>query len=324
MKEGLLTELGGAVNLIVHTVLPVLTLFVMFVMILRAYLAQDRSPGGASSMAGGGPGGSADLARVFGEAVKTARSLVIRPVQELLGAVDKFGGHPTGVRRVDWPLCGRCTEPLTFVGQLRVGKGKPIEHPADGLLQIFVCSARASGRDGAPCDSADPSRGAAHVRFHPLGRDDVVLGEDSWERDLLASAVKKNVGEPRGASSVKMGGLEKIGKEGRRFYPYLARQYAVTAVELRPSVQLPPKPTAEELALWSATVQELRVQVGGHPAWTRGAPQHACACGAPMEPLMQLDPFDEVLTVPVAARMTVLGCARRCGPRSFALMWQAP
>jgi hypothetical protein len=327
VKEGLFSELAGSVNLIVHTVLPMLTLFVIFVMILRAYLAQDRSLGPASSMGGSASsaaGGSADYARVFGEGVRTARALVIRPVQELLGAVDKFGGHPTGVRRVEWPHCGRCTEAMTFVGQLRVGKAKLIEYPTDGLLQIFVCSARAAGRDALPCDSSDPSRGAGRVRFQPLGHDDIVLGEDTWERDLLASAVKKNVSEPRGANSVKMGGLEKVGKEARRFYPYLARQYAVVSVELRPSVLLPPRPTAEQLALWSATVQELQVQVGGHPAWTRGEPKHACTCGARMEPLMQLDPFDEVLTVPVAARMTVLGCPKRCGPESFALMWQAP
>lgn len=323
MNEGLFGELAGSVNLIVHTVLPGLTVFVMFALVMRAYVAQDRSPGSSSSLPVGTTS-PADLGRSFGEAsVRHAKCLVVQPVQELLGGVDKFGGHPTGVRRADWPRCDRCGEPLTFLAQLRAGPGRLIEYPADGLLQVFVCSSRAA-RDAAPCASSDPARGASRVRVMPLAPGDVILGEDTWERDLLASAVRKNLDAPRGAGTLKLGGLEKAGRDGRRYYPYLARQYAVVSVELRPTVQLPPKPTAEQLALWTAAVQDLRVQIGGFPAWTRGPIEHACACGARMEPLFQMDPFDEVLTVPVAARMTVLGCPRRCAPASFALAWQAP
>ena len=322
MNPGLGTELSGSVQLIVTTVLPALAVLVLLALLARGLLSQDMTPSAPAAAPGSATAGT--LAQVFGpEHVAIARSLVVQPVQELLGTVDKFGGHPTGVRREHWPKCAQCGEPLTFVGQLRAGPAAHIPYPTEGLLQMFACSARAPRGGGGACDSSDPRRGAARVRFAPLLPTDVTLGEDAWERESLAGAVRRNTAEERGGR-LQLAGIEKVGRDGRVYFPYLARQYAVVSVELLPSVRLPLKPTSLQVALWTNACTRLRVQVGGHYAWSRREPDDKCGCGAPFETVLQLDPLDEVLTIPVAARITVQACAARHAPDAFRLFWQAP
>lgn len=313
-------QLSSAVQLIVNVILPALCVLVMGALFLRGILPQEGVPP-APAPPGAAPT-PATLSAIFGdENVRTAKSLVVRPVQELLGAVDKFGGHPTGVTREAWPRCGSCGEPLTFVCQLRAGEGQHIPYPSTGLLQVYICSARTKDNTRI-CNTADPSARASYARFVPTGSDDVTLGEDSWERETLATAVKRNESEPRGGT-LKLAGVEKVGKDGRLYYPYLARQYAVISVELQPSVRMPRQPTGTQIALWTATMTALNVQVGGFPSWSRTPPQDRCSCGADYDVVLQLDPFDEILKVPVGARITVQACALRHDPEAFRLLWQA-
>lgn len=322
MNPELHGQLSDAVQLIIHTILPALSVLVLAALVARAMLSQESAPSTAAFPASAAS--PATLEHVFGaENVRIARSLVVEAVQELLGEVDKFGGHPTGVTRAEWPRCGACGEPLTFVCQLRAGEKQRVTYPREGLLQVFVCSARSLEGRGGECDTADPRRGASHVRFVPMGADDVTLGEDAWERDVLASAVRRNTGEPRGGT-LRLSGVEKVGRDGRLYYPYLARQYAVVSVELQPSVRLPRDPTGQQVLLWTAACTALRVQVGGFPAWLRGEPRDGCSCGAGWEVVLEMDPFDEVLRIPVAARITVQACAARHGAGAFRLFWQAP
>ena len=322
MNPELPGQLSSAVQLIVHTILPALSVLVLAALFIRGLLPQETAaPASAPSATALTP---ATLAQVFGdENVRTAKSLVVRPVHELLGAVDKFGGHPTGVPRREWPHCASCSEPLTFVCQLSAGQGAHIPFPRPALMQVFICSTRAKDSRSPTCDTADPKRGAAHVRCVLVSAGDVTLGEDAWERETLASAVKRNESEPRGGS-LKLSGVEKVGQGGRLYYPYLARQYAVISVELQPSVRLPPQPTGTQIALWTATLTQLAVQVGGFASWARMPPQDRCSCGADWDVVLQLDPFDEVLAVPVAARVTVQACALRHAHDAFRLLWQAP
>lgn len=323
MNPELPGQLAFDVQLIFKTLFPALgglALAMMVVVMLRAIYVQDTHTV-ASSPSSILPTPQA-LSQVFGdENVRTAKSLIVRPVQELLGSVEKFGGHPTGVVRAEWPRCGMCAEPLTFVGQIQAGRGHHVAFPEEGLLQIFVCSS--VDARGGTCDTSQAHRGGAHVRFVPVRPDDVTLGEDAWEREVLASTVKRNESEPRGGA-VKLSGVEKVGRDGRRYYPYLARQYALVSVELQPSVRMPLQPTSVQLALWTATLSALNVQVGGFPSWMRSPPQDACSCGAPYEVVMQLDPFDEVFRVPAAARVTVQACLTRHAHDAFRLFWQAP
>ena len=321
MSSELGAQIFGLVHSIVHFMLPTLAMLIVGALWLRGISSQDRIPSAPQSPAG--TAGAAPLLQIFGpENVATAKCLIVQPVQELLGAVEKFGGHPTGMRRSVWPRCAQCEEPMTFLGQLRAGPTAQILFPTEGLVQMFVCSARAPRGGTGTCDSADPRRGASHVRFTRYVATDVTLGEDRWDEAALAAAVRRNTGATSGP--VTLAGVEKVGREGRLYYPYLARQYTVLSVELAPSVRLPERPTTAQVAMWTAACSRLRVQVGGHYAWSRQAPADRCECGSAWETVLQLDPLDEVLAMPVAARISVQGCARRHVGEAFRMLWQAP
>jgi hypothetical protein len=258
-----------------------------------------------------------NLRAVLGEEnVAPAWNVRIEAVPTLIDAPSKFGGRPTYGGPERWPRCAMCSEPMTFIGQLEVGPGRPLRYPTEGALYMFLCN---SDPLTAPqCETSTAVKGGSACFVQPGATGALPLGEGPTEHDLLAKAVARNRDNTSGGARL-FEGLERRGK--RTYTPYLARQYAVLEIREQPSVRIDRVPE-KDLALASAAMGAFSIQLGGFADWVQEPVELRCRCGAPTELLVQFDAFDEVINLGDAGRAYVFACQARCGPDSFFLEWQ--
>jgi hypothetical protein len=260
-----------------------------------------------------------NLRRVLGEENLTeAWNLRIHPVGELVNAPCKFGGVPDFIDgKEQWPRCKMCGEPMTFIGQLPVGREEPVRFPTEGRLFLFLCNSDPTSE--TQCETWDHSSGCSSCFVQPNAATPMPLGEGPAEREALAAAVRRNEKNTQGGESL----FEGIRRKGKKAYsPYLARQYAMDFQERLLSPRMPEHASDEQLAHVCAAQEAFQIQVGGFGDWVQEPIEATCSCGAPMELLVQFDALDEVINLGDSGRAYLFGCKDRHAPDAFFLDWQ--
>ncbi|MFP2910488.1 DUF1963 domain-containing protein [Pyxidicoccus sp. 3LFB2] len=230
-----------------------------------------------------------NLRRVFGaDGVATAWAPKLGASSASVDMLERLGGPPAFFAPVEWPRCRRCGQPLTFVMQVAVGPERPLRHPEEGLLYVFLCQrvdAKATGESCCPCFEVEQGAERCFVQPRPAG--------------TLTLTV-----EPTG--------------------PRLAKSYAVEGWQARPSVRMPGGvATPEQYSLYAAMSGWLDIQVGGFADWVQDeAIPGPCSCGAPRELVLQFAEFEDDLNLGGAGRAYVFACSARHAPDAFSLFWQ--
>jgi hypothetical protein len=261
----------------------------------------------------------ANLRAVLGEEnVKQAWGLAITPVGRSQPARDQVGGIPTNIGRDIWPECEQCHSALTFTAQVAVGPSEVLSYPEPGSVAIFICNSEPPSID----DLCITAEGTGTACFFVTDAPTTAPMFTAEQCEQIDATLARGLEIARGASKQGYKPFLLPSSGGFRARPLLERAFHAERKQIL-STRTDESDDAAS-ALWAAhsSRNEVALEINAFPDWVQ-APQddHVCACGSPMELVIQFDAFDDAINLGDAGRAYVFACARRCGPRSFLLRW---
>ncbi|MCE9580443.1 MAG: hypothetical protein K8W52_45410 [Deltaproteobacteria bacterium] len=262
----------------------------------------------------------ANLRAVLGDDnVMIASGLAIESVAETQPGREQVGGLPAGIGAASWPRCAACQCLMTFIGQVAVGPDEQPSYPERGSLAIFRCNAEPPP-SGAPCAANDASGSVCFfvTANHPP--------EASAFSDEERLQIERALAQAHAAPSPRRAPFSALSERGYRGQPVLDHAYRVErrrVVSCR-APQGVGLSAAAANALWAAAraASGVAIEIGGFPDWIQAPIDDLrCACGAPMELIVQYEAFDDAINLGDAGRAYVFACAQRCSPTSFTSRW---